>query len=185
MCVCFQNEALAFISLHEPNVFGCRRCKVWQLHQPEKFTSSLDPTTGKIQTWSTPHGFYYTFPCGNIWLFSNWKKIKTNCFSILAKLEIKGRSRVNVIYRMKDNTELGPILKSSIEKLKPHVSLVAPQILSHAGQTQHCCQSLDLLHSAYLEGENPNLCVIQKYTSDFDNLNVQSKSRSFVQLHSG
>ncbi len=96
------------------------------------------------------------------------RKSKQIASLFLAKLEIKGRSRVNVIYRMKDNTELGPILKSSIEKLKPHVSLVAPQILSHAGKTQHCCQSLDLLHSAYLEGENPNLCVIQKYTSDFD-----------------
>lgn len=64
----------------------------------------------------------------------------------LAKLEIKGRPRLNVNYRMKDNTELGLILKSSIEKLKPHASLVAPQILSHAGKTQRRCQSWDLLH---------------------------------------
>lgn len=64
------------------------------------------------------------------------RKSKQIAFLFLAKLEIKGRSRLNVNYRMKDNTELGLILKSSIEKLKPHASLVAPQILSHTGKTQ-------------------------------------------------
>lgn len=112
---------------------------------------------------TAPHHTVFLLHCIHVEIFGFsliGRKSKQIASLFWAKLEIKDQSRVNVNYRMKDNTELGLILKSSIERLKPHASLVAPQILSHAGKNTKLGFTA---HKAcvYLEGESLNLCVVQ------------------------